>query len=78
MGRCKARTKDGTQCRNPVSGEASYCHIHKNQDNSAVPALAIGGAILGNIIAPGIGGAIVGGIIGGLLGAKSRKDSDNE
>jgi len=43
----------------------------KKNDNTKVPALIIGGALLGNILAPGVGGAIVGGVIGGFLGNSS-------
>ena len=78
MKQCKATNKNGVRCGNVTSGESQYCHVHKNQDNSAIPALAIGGAILGNILFPGVGGAIAGGIIGGLLGANSKKDSEDE
>lgn len=78
MKQCKATNKNGLRCRNTVTGDGQYCHIHKNQDNSAIPALAIGGAILGNLLFPGVGGAIAGGIIGGLLGASSKRDSEDE
>ena len=77
MGRCKATIKDGSRCKNATSDGESYCRIHKNKDNSAIPALAIGGAIIGNILFPGVGGALVGGIIGGLIGANSNKDKGN-
>lgn len=78
MAQCKAKTQKGVRCKNQALDESEYCNIHHKQDNSAIPALAIGGAILGNLIIPGIGGAVFGGIIGGLLGANSKKDSDNE
>ena len=78
MGRCKAKTKDGSRCKNATNGDEPYCQIHKNKDNSAIPALAIGGAIIGNILAPGVGGALIGGLIGGLIGANSKKGSGNE
>lgn len=78
MEQCKARTQKGTRCKNQPLDESEYCNIHQKKDNSAIPALAIGGAILGNLIVPGVGGALFGGLIGGLLGANSKKDSDNE
>ncbi|MBV1842212.1 hypothetical protein [Photobacterium ganghwense] len=37
-------------------------------DSTRIPALIIGGALIGNWIAPGVGGAIVGGIVGGIVG----------
>ena len=77
MGRCKAVNKDGSRCKNATNGDDSYCLIHKSKDNSVVPALAIGGAIIGNILMPGVGGAFLGGIIGGWIAANSRKDKGN-
>lgn len=44
-------------------------------DQTKIPALVIGGALVGNMIVPGIGGAIVGGILGGLVG--SQTDNKN-
>ena len=42
------------------------------EDKSAqVLAATVGGAILGNLIAPGAGGAILGGIIGAIFGKNS-------
>ncbi|HDY7465848.1 TPA: hypothetical protein RQJ52_004313 [Vibrio vulnificus] len=37
-------------------------------DSTRIPALIIGGALIGNWIAPGLGGAVVGGIVGGIVG----------
>ncbi|MCG9552705.1 hypothetical protein L1D11_04725 [Vibrio sp. Isolate32] len=37
-------------------------------DSTRIPALIIGGALIGNWIAPGVGGAVVGGIVGGIVG----------
>lgn len=47
-------------------------------DNAKVPALIIGGALVGNMIVPGIGGAIVGGIIGGILGSQSNDNKGSK
>jgi len=44
-----------------------------NTDSAKVPAMIIGGALIGNLIAPGIGGAIVGGLVGGLVGSQSSE-----
>lgn len=41
-------------------------------DNTKIPALVIGGALVGNMIVPGLGGAIVGGILGGLVGSQAN------
>jgi len=42
-------------------------------DRSAqVLAATVGGAVIGNLIAPGIGGALFGGVIGALLGNGSN------
>jgi hypothetical protein len=41
-------------------------------ENTKIPALVIGGALVGNMIIPGLGGAIVGGILGGLVGSQSN------
>ncbi|KDC54721.1 hypothetical protein [Pseudoalteromonas sp. S3431] len=49
--------------------------VSKNNDNAKIPALIIGGALLGNLIAPGVGGAIVGGALGGFLGNSSKNNS---
>ena len=59
---------NGNQNQPPQKGK-------KSSDNSSVPALIIGGALLGNFIVPGLGGAIVGGLLGGVLGNQS---SDKE
>lgn len=40
--------------------------------NAQVLAATVGGAVIGNLIAPGIGGALFGGVIGALLGNGSR------
>ena len=40
--------------------------------NAQVLAATVGGAVIGNLIAPGIGGALFGGVIGALLGNASR------
>ncbi|WGL29972.1 hypothetical protein OWC53_10680 [Pectobacterium brasiliense] len=42
-----------------------------NLNSARVPAMIIGGALIGNLIVPGIGGAFVGGIVGGLMGSQS-------
>jgi len=51
---------------------------NNNPDNTKVPALIIGGALLGNLIAPGIGGAVIGGLIGGIVGNQSSDKSKGE
>ena len=40
--------------------------------NAQVLAATVGGAVLGNLIAPGIGGALLGGFFGALVGNGSR------
>ncbi|MBX3713021.1 MAG: hypothetical protein KF800_13760 [Lysobacter sp.] len=41
-------------------------------DKSAqVLSATIGGALIGNLIAPGVGGALIGGIIGAIIARKS-------
>lgn len=45
--------------------------ITSGDRNSQVLAATVGGAVLGNLIAPGIGGAIFGGLVGALLGNDS-------
>lgn len=44
-----------------------------NTDSAKVPAMIIGGALIGNLIIPGIGGAIFGGLVGGLVGSQSAE-----
>ncbi|ASY79611.1 hypothetical protein BJK05_06210 [Pectobacterium polaris] len=41
-----------------------------NLNSARVPAMIIGGALIGNLIVPGIGGAFVGGLVGGLMGSQ--------
>lgn len=45
--------------------------ITTGDKNSQVLAATVGGAVLGNLIAPGIGGAIFGGLVGALFGSDS-------
>lgn len=45
--------------------------IASGDKNSQVLAATVGGAVLGNLIAPGIGGAFIGGLVGALLGNDS-------
>jgi len=45
--------------------------ITSGDKNSQVLAATVGGAVLGNLIAPGIGGAIFGGLVGAILGNDS-------
>jgi hypothetical protein len=57
----------------------------EDNDNSKMPVMIIGGALIGNLIAPGVGGAICGGIIGGIVSnqrpsktqEKKKKDHTN-
>jgi hypothetical protein len=49
-----------------------------NTDSAKVPAMIIGGALIGNLIAPGIGGAIFGGLVGGLVGSKSSESKKDK
>lgn len=51
--------------KKPSGGEG------ESADSAKVPAMIIGGALIGNLIAPGIGGAIVGGLVGGIVGSQS-------
>ena len=78
MKQCKAITQHGHRCKNMAIPGSDYCHHHNPKGSNLIPALAIGGAIIGNIISPGIGGAIVGGIIGIIIGKSSdKKESDD-
>lgn len=78
MAQCKATKQDGTRCKNNAAPNKQYCHIHLKQKGGNTPALAIGGALLGNIIIPGVGGAIAGAIIGGIIGASSKNGGNDE
>lgn len=49
-----------------------------NTDSAKVPAMIIGGALIGNLIAPGIGGAVFGGLVGGLVGSKSSENKKDK
>ncbi|WP_139164144.1 GlsB/YeaQ/YmgE family stress response membrane protein [Desulfoluna spongiiphila] len=78
MKQCKQIDKSGERCNNIAVSGSDYCEEHKQSTDASLP-LAIGGALLGNIIAPGIGGALVGGLIGAFLGTKSnKKGASNE
>lgn len=46
--------------------------VTSGDKNAQVLAATVGGAVIGNLIAPGIGGALFGGVIGALLGNGSR------
>lgn len=50
-----------------------------SQDSSrvSVPALIIGGAIIGNLLIPGMGGALIGGAIGGYLSRLSTESAND-
>lgn len=63
---------NGSKNQNPPPQKGS-----KDTDNSSVPALIIGGALLGNFLVPGLGGAIVGGLIGGVLGNQSSDKKED-
>lgn len=78
MSQCNGKNKDGSRCRNRAIKGSNFCRLHKKQENFLLPAFAIGGALLGNLLVPGIGAAIIGGIIGGFLGASSRRGNDND
>jgi hypothetical protein len=47
--------------------------VTTSDKNAQVLAATVGGAVIGNLIAPGIGGALFGGVIGALLGNGSRE-----
>lgn len=49
-----------------------------NTDSAKVPAMIIGGALLGNLIVPGVGGAIIGGVVGGLVGSQSSEKKNKK
>lgn len=42
--------------------------------NGTLVLLAIAGALVGNIIAPGIGGLVIGGLVGGAVGVSNSKE----
>lgn len=46
--------------------------VNPGDKSAQVLAATVGGAVIGNLIAPGIGGALFGGVIGALLGNGSN------
>ncbi|MBO6754602.1 hypothetical protein [Spongiibacter sp.] len=62
--------------RDPKTGK--FIKQQEKDKSGTVLVTAVGGAILGNLIAPGIGGAVVGALLGGALGANSSKEDDDE
>lgn len=64
--RCRARTKQGHQCRNNARDASAFCGIHQNHvDGEELVGTALG-AFVGNLLIPGIGGVIGGGIVGNM------------
>ncbi len=64
--RCKAKTKNGNQCKNLALKRKSFCHTHKENIDFSAVGYAITGAVLSNIVVPGFGGAIAGGALGNI------------
>lgn len=56
-----------------TKGQSQVPISPKKDDEDEVFVPTMGGAILGNIIAPGIGGVIVGGIIGYVAASLANK-----
>lgn len=71
----KAAPQNPTQrvtIANNKKATAKETVVTASDKNSQVLAATVGGAVIGNLIAPGIGGALFGGVIGALLGNSSR------
>jgi hypothetical protein len=71
MPQCEAQTKAGTRCRRQAEGGSRYCHQH-GSNAGLVVASGIGGALIGNLFAPGIG-ALIGALIGGAIAASGSR-----
>ena len=70
----EAREADLREIKIDVRDKGSEKKQEATGDKSAqVLSATIGGALLGNLIAPGVGGAILGGIIGAII----ANNSDN-
>ena len=74
--RCKAKVKNGNQCKNTALDSSSFCHIHKDNVDLESLGRTVAGAALGSIVIPGIGGAIVGGALGNIFDLY-KKESNN-
>lgn len=68
----KKTTQPKSAQKSVISKEAKVIEkktvVTVGDKNAQVLAATVGGAVIGNLIAPGIGGALFGGVIGALLG----------
>ena len=67
---CEARLSDGRQCPNAATPGSRYCSQHRYLEPTRAIAGLIGGAVIGDLFAPGIG-AVIGGIVGLILSSTS-------
>lgn len=56
----------------PSGAKVQIKKVTPGDKNAQVLAATVGGAVIGNLIAPGIGGALFGGVIGAILGNGPR------
>lgn len=64
MARCSAKTRAGPRCLNMATYGAEYCLRHSDQTSVGEIVSTVGGAFLGNALAPGLGGLVFGGFAG--------------
>jgi hypothetical protein len=62
--------------RDPNTGK--FVSGNKADKNAMVLAATVGGAVIGNMLAPGIGGAVFGGLAGALVGRGGKGGSTDE
>ena len=67
MSRCVAKTRAGPRCLNMATDGAEYCSRHSDQTSFGEFASTVGGALLGNALAPGLGGLVFGGFAGRFI-----------
>lgn len=68
----KVAAKQGSAKGRVTSTQEKKLIVSTGDKNAQVLAATVGGAVLGNLIAPGIGGVIIGGIFGAVLGNSSN------
>jgi len=52
MAQCKAITQKGKRCKNRASSSEDYRSLHKSKNSIGILSPIIGGALIGNLIAP--------------------------
>lgn len=76
MPRCSATTKKGNRCQNIASEGSRYCTTHSGSFDWKRSAAMVGGALLGNAIAPGVGGVVAGAVGGNLIDRQILKEGE--